>query len=493
MELKKLAEYKNILIQCHDAPDADSIGSGFALASYLRDLGRDPKLVYGGPSEISKPDLLMLISELGISISREERAPEGTGLLITVDCQRGAGNVSNFEVPGAAFFVIDHHRPEIPEGGNTIIRPELASCSTLVWDLLKRDGYDPGARALTALFYGLYSDTNGLSELRHPLDRDLAEVPRDAGLVRRLKNSSITMEGLDVIADCLKNRVLLGGIALFEARECDSNLLGFASDIAQKTAGLDCCIVWSPQPQGLKLSVRTSVREIMAGEIAGFFCRGTGSGGGAVEKAGGFMNYKAIRESGGRTPFEYLCGRVEAYNKNYDLIYAGNNKEDFASMTLYRKLQRPCGFARSTDVFPQGARITVRTLEGDLDITAGEDIFIMTGIAGEVYPIKKARFYESYRETGEPFKEKREYEPSVISRADGSRRPIGAFTRLCYPKDAKLIRARELLRDTKIFTSWDTGGYFYAAPGSFLAANEDDYGDCYALRRDIFLSTYEPL
>jgi phosphoglycolate phosphatase len=161
-------------------------------------------------------------------------------------------------------------------------------------------------------------------------------------------------------------------------------------------------------------------------------------------------------------------------------------------MPLYRKLPTPVGFARSADVFPAGTRMTVRTLEGDLDVQAGGDVFLMIGVAGEVYPIKRARFHESYAETGEPYNERREYEPSVISRADGSRRPIGEFARCCRPRESKLIRARELKKDTKIFTSWDTGGHFLAAAGSFLAANEGDYADCYGLRRDIFFRSYEP-
>ena len=175
MKLSSLAKYKNIVIQCHDVPDADAIASGFALQSYLRSLGTEASLVYGGHAEITKPNLTIMIEMLKIKIERIERLPADTDLLITVDCQRGAGNVQNFDLPdNAVTVVLDHHRPEITESEYIYILPNLASCSTLVWDLLNKENYHMDVRVTTALYYGLFTDTNGMAELRHPLDRDLA-------------------------------------------------------------------------------------------------------------------------------------------------------------------------------------------------------------------------------------------------------------------------------------------------------------------------------
>jgi nanoRNase/pAp phosphatase (c-di-AMP/oligoRNAs hydrolase) len=301
--LKKLAQYGHIVIQCHDIPDADAIGSGYALQRYLRSLGARADLVYGGAAEISKPSLLILLEALNIEIAYVERLPQSTDLLVTVDCQRGAGNVKKFDLPeGARVVVIDHHRPEIPEGEGVIIRPHLASCATLVWDLLSREGFEMDGRVQTALYYGLFTDTNGLSELRHPLDRDLADIPNDAGLIRKLKNSAITVEELDIIGETLRNRESFGGIGLFRAQPCDANLLGFTSDIAQQVVRMDCCVVYCLQPHGVKLSVRSSAREIMASEIAEFLCREAGSGGGNIEKAGGFLSFRKLQEISGAAP-----------------------------------------------------------------------------------------------------------------------------------------------------------------------------------------------
>jgi phosphoglycolate phosphatase len=494
MELKDLKKYGNIVIQCHDVPDADAIASGFALQSFFRSFGKSPLLVYGGPAEIQKPSLLMMLELLDIEISHAAELPRETDLLVTADCQRGAGNVQNFALPpSAAVAVIDHHRPEIPENENTVIRPHLASCSTLVWDLLDKEGFPMDGRVRNALCYGLFTDTNGFSELRHPLDRDLAEAPADAALIRKLKNSAITLEELDVVSGALRARELTGSIGLFRAEPCDANLLGFTGDIARQVVHMDCCVVYCVQPRGLKLSIRSTAREIMASEIAEFICRGAGSGGGNIEKAGGFMSRAAVAEAAnGAEPGEYLESRVRAYIDNYDLIYTGNNDWDFAAMPLYKKLPVPVGFAQSTDVFPAGTKISVRTLEGDVDTLTDEDIYLMIGVQGEVYPIKRETFERSYRVSRQPYSSNTEYPPVILNRIDGGRRELLPFAKTCVPKEMKLVRAARLQKDAKVFTDWDLEKYFSGAAGDYIVANEGCFGDCYIVRRDIFETSYAP-
>jgi len=493
MVLKDLANYKNIIIQCHNIPDADTIGSGFAIQKYLNSLGVGSSLVYGGPVAISKPNLLMLLDALKIDISYTKELPSDTDALITVDCQHGAGNVHNYELPETVgVFVIDHHRPEIPEGENTVMRPELASCATVVWSMLTDEGYVIDDRVKNALYYGLFTDTNGLSELRHPLDRDMADLRHDAGLIKKLKNAAITFEELEIIGSTLIDYDVMQTIGLFKAKPCDPNLLGFTSDIAQQVAHLDCCVIYCEMPHGLKLSIRTSAREIMANEIAGFLCRDTGSGGGALDKAGGFMSFAKIAEKTGDPPAEYLKSRILTYLESYDHIYAGEHDEDFGSMPKYRKLPLPVGFAKSAEVFPEGTKITIRTLEGDVDTVTDNDVYLMIGIQGEVYPIKKERFEMSYTVPGDDYSVEAEYTPSILNRFTGEKKLILPFAKTCIPKDDKLVRARVLTKDTKVFTSWDTERYYHGGEGDLLVANEGDYGDCYIVRGDIFKDSYQP-
>ena len=491
-ELKNFAQFKHIVIQCHDIPDADTIGAGFALQCFLRSFGAEAALVYGGPAKIQSPSLLVLLEELEIEIFHVSNLPPDTDLLITVDCQYGAANVQKFDLPSApAIVMIDHHNlePGVAENENTIIRPYLASCATLVWDLLNKGGFILDTRVQNALYYGLFMDTNGLSELRHPLDRDLAEIDYNAMFIRKLKSSAITDKDLGVISKTFCNRETISGIDLFGAEPCDRNLLGFAADIARQVAGINCCVVYCLHHHGIKLSIRSNIREIMAGEMAGFLC--AGNGGGSVEKAGGLVSFDKIAEvSGNQEPEVFLKNRIKEYTSHFDLIYAGKNDINFADMKVYRKLPKPVGFARSIDIFPNGSKITVRTLEGDVDSIADENLYFMIGIEDEIYPIKRERFEASYDVKDTPYLSKSKYSPTVLNRISGGSKKISPYARTCVPKAEKLVRAKMLEKSTKVFTTWDMEKYFKGSKGDWLVANEDSYDDCYIVIGDIFADTY---
>lgn len=105
MKLSELNKYDSITIQCHDNPDADAIASGYALYCYFQDRDRKVRLIYSGRNRIQKSNLLLMLEHLRIPIAYIDdvpaflsQEPEGRlqGLLITVDCQYGAGNVTKF-------------------------------------------------------------------------------------------------------------------------------------------------------------------------------------------------------------------------------------------------------------------------------------------------------------------------------------------------------------------------------------------------------------
>ncbi len=58
--LKDLLEFDDIVIQCHDNPDADALASGFALKWYLKKHGKEARFIYGGRSPISKSNLVLM-------------------------------------------------------------------------------------------------------------------------------------------------------------------------------------------------------------------------------------------------------------------------------------------------------------------------------------------------------------------------------------------------------------------------------------------------
>ena len=68
MKLRDLLKYKDIVIQCHDNPDADALASGYAVFKYLESRGKKPRFVYGGRNVIRKSNLVLMIKELEIPV-----------------------------------------------------------------------------------------------------------------------------------------------------------------------------------------------------------------------------------------------------------------------------------------------------------------------------------------------------------------------------------------------------------------------------------------
>ena len=139
MKLSTLEKFNDIVIQMHDNPDADAIGSGYAIYRYLQSKGKSPRLVYSGNFIITKSNIKILIKELKLPVEyvTELNNPE---LLITVDCQYGEGNVKHFDAQNVA--MIDHHNTGRVSDDMSEIRSHLVSCSTICFDMLRREGYD---------------------------------------------------------------------------------------------------------------------------------------------------------------------------------------------------------------------------------------------------------------------------------------------------------------------------------------------------------------
>lgn len=492
MRLSELLKYDDIVIQCHDNPDADAIASGYGLYTYFKNLGKRVKLVYGGRYVIQKSNLVLMVSELQIPIQYVETLamPE---LLITVDCQYGEGNVTRFEAEHVA--VIDHHQVsgELPELSE--VRSNLGACATLVRELLKEEGIDlnEDSKLATALYYGLLTDTNQFTEISHPLDKDLRDdAAFERSLITRLRNSNLSLKELEIAG-----MALLGydynetyRYAVAEAKPCDPNILGMISDLMLEVDAVDTCLVYSVLPFGVKISVRSCVKEVKASELAEFIVQGIGSGGGHLEKAGGFIQKELLDKADTDDVSGFLKCRMDEYFNGVEIIDAMNYEIDITEMQRYQKRKLPVGFVKAVELFETGTNVCVRTLEGDLDVTIDDDIYIMIGIKGEIYPIKREKFEQSYQVKDEPYCFEGEYEPIIKDTVEGKNILLVPHARACVPSGESYIYVRQLAHRVKVFTAWDKEKYMRGQKGDYLAVREGDLHDIYVIEQSIFEKTY---
>lgn len=500
MRLSELLKYDNIVVQCHDNPDADAIASGFGVYTYLKERGKQVRLIYGGRFAVKKSNLVLMVTELKIPIEyvKQLEAPE---LLITVDCQYGEGNVTRFPAENVA--VIDHHQvsgdlPELSE-----VRSNLGACATVVRELLQAEGIDinDNKKLATALYYGLMTDTNNFTEIFHPLDKDLRDDANfERTMITRFRNANLSLKELEIAGEALLgysyNETYRYAIA--QAKPCDPNILGIISDMMLEVDTVDTCLVYSILDFGIKISVRSCVKEVRANELAAFLAEGIGGGGGHLEKAGGFIQtellnkvYEKYRQE--QDVESFLKWRMDDYFDDIQIIQAREYEIDLTGMAAYKKRKLPVGFVKLTDIFKAGTMVSIRTLEGDLDIEVQKDVYAMIGIKGEVYPIKKKKFKDTYNVLREPYHFDGEYPPAVKDMVEGKHIPLIPYAKACVPTGESYIYVKQLDHRLKVFTAWDEEKYMLGTPGDYMAVRQDDLHDIYIIDESIFEKTYEKI
>ena len=67
MKLSSLDKYQEIVIQMHDNPDADAIGSGYSLYKYFESKGKK-YVLFMGKFKITKSNIVLLMEELKLPV-----------------------------------------------------------------------------------------------------------------------------------------------------------------------------------------------------------------------------------------------------------------------------------------------------------------------------------------------------------------------------------------------------------------------------------------
>ncbi len=495
MRLKDFLQFNSFTIQVHDNPDPDAIASAFGLYKYFKAEGKDAEIVYSGRNKIQKANLVLMIQECGIPIQYvKDYSFKTKEILITVDCQHGEGNVTNLKADKVA--IIDHHQG-LGVADFIEICPYLGSCSTLVWNLLEKEKYDVNSDILlgTALYYGLMTDTSNFMELSHPLDRDLMDnIEYSKALIKLFSNSNISLKELEIAGQALLHYDFDAdnNVSIIKAKPCDPNILGFINDLALQVDEIRVSIVFNEMISGYKLSVRSCTIEVKANELADYITEGIGSGGGHTEKAGGYIDKSMYKQKYDELEIDkYLAEKIKEYYLNSQIIYAKDYHMDTSDMKKYKKKRIQLGYVDLSSFLEPDTNITVRTMEGDVDLKVDGSFYIMIGLKGEVYPIKKDRFYKTYDLSDSEYSFEGDYEPTIHDKRRGMVINLTEHARACITSSQNVILAKELDKMVKIFTKWDPEKYYLGKPGDFIACKPDDDSDVYVIERDIFFRTYD--
>jgi len=289
-----LDKKRPVLVQAHDFPDHDAIASAYALCELLLRAGYNADLTFSG--EIRSISLTVMMERLSITpLPFPEAINRPRAQSIVVDGSPVDGTIS--KVAGKLIAVIDHHpfvkKPRCPF---VDIRPEVGSCSSIIWTYWLDSGESPDKTTATALLAGIQLDTDFLSRHVSKTDIDAHYQLFFMGnyeLAREVVRTSLKLDQIPQIGRAFSLSLVSGSTMLIELDgDYSSELLSVVADFLLRLQEITFVVAVEVQGTEYLLSARSRDPLVDAGKIIRTVLAGTGSGGGHRHMAGGIIKPK---------------------------------------------------------------------------------------------------------------------------------------------------------------------------------------------------------
>lgn len=284
-----------VLIQTHDFPDHDALGAACGLCELLLRHGFDARMVYGGL--LQSISLQTMIDRLEIPVERLE-TNTGSNNFQTIVVDGSPVNRTVRQTAGPLIGVIDHHPARRALHCPFVdIRPQMGSCSAIIWQYWKEANETPDRTTATALLAGIQLDTDFLSRRVTPDDLEAHYhlfTLADVDLAREVVRTSMDVTQLPIIGDALRTCYINGTFLYTElCGDYTSELLSVLADFLLRLREITFVVVAEIRGTEYHLSARTRDRTIDAGFVVRTALEDIGSGGGHPHMAGGVMKAEA--------------------------------------------------------------------------------------------------------------------------------------------------------------------------------------------------------
>lgn len=298
-----------VLVLTHDNPDPDALASAFGLAVLLRAHGHAATLAYGGVLGRAENRAMARLLHLQFRPLANLNLAEFPAVAL-VDTQPGS---SNHSLPPSVEprIVLDHHRRR--EHGSAVfqdVRPEYGACATLVGEYLQVAGIAWNERLATALFYGIKSDTRGLSRGAHEADAALYLVLHhhvNQSLLGQIEQAPLSPAYFETLHRALTRATVYGPVVFAHLGAIHRpDIAAEMADLLLRADTVDWSVVTGEFGGELIVSLRTTDRtqrcDTLIREIVGTH----GSAGGHGHMAAGriYLNGSDAATEGHRIEFE---------------------------------------------------------------------------------------------------------------------------------------------------------------------------------------------
>jgi len=279
-----------IVILPHDNPDPDSLACAAAL-KWLADelLDKDAQIALGGI--VGRAENRAMLTYLNINLVPVGDLDLHGAHVVLVDTQPGRPNNSLPEgvVPTA---VIDHHPaygtyPGVPY---LDLREQYGATSTIVPEYVRESKLTPEPKIATALFYGIWAETQDLGRESTPADIEAAHFLYPYANKRRLskiENARVPRGYFRGFRDGIDRAVLYDRVVVSILGEVQyPDMVAEVADFLLRLDQVEWAAAIGIFDGSLHCSLRTTEREVNAGDILQRVL-GSRSAGGHDQIAGG--------------------------------------------------------------------------------------------------------------------------------------------------------------------------------------------------------------
>jgi nanoRNase/pAp phosphatase (c-di-AMP/oligoRNAs hydrolase) len=214
-----------------------------------------------------------------------------------VDTQPGAGN-NALPADSEVSVVIDHHtwRESTAKAAYVDVRTEAGATSTILTEYLQASGLEPAPPLATALFYGIKTDTRGLSHGAGPADTAAylyLQPLVDAQALAQIEYAQVPASYFQSFASTLKAaRVYDGVVVAYVGRMAYPDLTAEMARLLLRLEEAQWVVCTGAYQEVLILSVRTQSPTGGAEEVVQAIVGDEGSAGGHGPMAGGQIPLK---------------------------------------------------------------------------------------------------------------------------------------------------------------------------------------------------------
>lgn len=274
-----LSDCEDITILMHNNPDPDAMACAMAVQRMAQKAGTESEIVY--PGRISHDENRAFRAVLDVSFRNIDRSDQITGeKIVVVDHVEPRGlEDSETVVPD---IVLDHHSSNGGLSEEQVdfwhVNEECGSCAAILTDFLAQqeiltDGSEDALispKLSTALYHGIKSDTNDLSQGVSELD--FKSINRlyshiDSDKLHRISNPKADDDALETKARAIMGRDVRGPFAVSDVGEVqNTDAIPQAADELIRLEGISAAVIIGTTDGTIRMSGRAYDDRIHLGE-----------------------------------------------------------------------------------------------------------------------------------------------------------------------------------------------------------------------------------